>query len=149
MRSKRVVMPMPFTAETWTVLASSRSESRCAGESRSILFLTRKRNFWSASSSLSTRSTCASCSADKGLLASETCRTRAARWTSSSVARNAETSVCGRLRMKPTVSDSSTLRREGKVTERMVGSRVANMRGDSSTAAWVSALKSVDLPALV
>ena len=55
-------------------------------------------------------STCASCSAESGLLASETCNISAARCTSSSVARNADTSVCGRLRMNPTVSDSKTLR---------------------------------------
>ena len=51
--------------------------------------------------------------------------------------------------MKPTVSESSTFRFEGNVTERNVGSSVANMRGDSSTVAFVRALNNVDLPALV
>ena len=55
----------------------------------------------------------------------------------------------GRLRIKPTVSDSRALRFEGKVTERSVGSSVANMRGDSRTVALVKALNSVDLPAFV
>ncbi len=35
--------------------------------------------------------------------------------------------------MNPTVSDRSALRREGRFTERIVGSSVANMRGEAST----------------
>src|SRR5204863_6791401 len=96
-----------------------------------------------------TNSTCASCSTDKGLLASETCSTSAARWTSSRVARNADTNVCGRLRMNPTVSDSSTFLFEGNSTARIVGSSVANIFEEASTPDCVSALNKVDLPALV
>jgi hypothetical protein len=51
--------------------------------------------------------------------------------------------------MKPTVSDSSTLRLDGSTTARMVGSSVANIFADSSTPARVSALNSVLFPALV
>ena len=140
---------MPFAAETCTVSASSLRLSRCFGGSRSILFLTCNVGLSPASSSLSTRSTCASCSADSGLLASETRTIKAARFTSSKVARNEVTNACGRLRMKPTVSDSNTFRLDGRVTERRVGSSVANIRGDSRTVALVSALNRVDLPAFV
>ena len=56
----------------------------------------------------------------RGRADGERCRRRAApasaSVTSSSVARNALTSVVGRLRMNPTVSLSSTRRREGSVT---------------------------------
>ena len=48
--------------------------------------------------------------------------------TSSSVARKLVTSVCGRLRMKPTVSDRRTRRRLGSSMARSLGSSVANMR---------------------
>ena len=51
--------------------------------------------------------------------------------------------------MNPTVSDNNTFRREGNVTPRIVGSSVANIFGDSSTAACVSALNKVDFPAFV
>ena len=80
---------------------------------------------------------------------STTCSTIAASETSSSVARNAFTSVVGRLRMKPTVSLSRAFRREGSRMARTVGSRVANSRSSASTPAPVSRLNSVDLPALV
>ena len=53
-----------------------------------------------------------------------------ARCTSSSVARNGDTSVCGRLRMNLMVSESRTLRFEGRSTPRMVGSSVANILDD-------------------
>ena len=66
---------------------------------------------------------------------STTCSTSAASVTSSSVARKAFTSVVGRLRMKPTVSLTSTRRREGSVSGRTVGSSVANMRASASTLA--------------
>jgi hypothetical protein len=46
--------------------------------------------------------------------------------------------------MNPTVSDRRILRFEGKATDRRVGSSVANIRGDSSTVALVSALNNVD-----
>ena len=39
--------------------------------------------------------------------------------------------MCGRLRMKPTVSESNAFLRDGSATERIVGSSVANIRGDS------------------
>ena len=51
--------------------------------------------------------------------------------------------------MNPTVSLSSTRRREGRARGRTVGSSVANMRASASTPACVSRLKSVDFPALV
>src|ERR1017187_9017951 len=119
-------------------MASACNDCATSSSSRSILFITRRRGFFSASSSFRTISTCASCSAESRLLASDTCKISDARCTSSSVARNAETNVCGRLRMNPTVSDIRTLRFEGRSTPRMVGSSVANMRGDSSTLARVS-----------
>ena len=51
--------------------------------------------------------------------------------------------------MKPTVSLTSTRRREGRVSGRTVGSSVANMRASASTSDRVRRLKSVDFPALV
>ena len=74
------------------------------------------------------RSTCTFCSSIMGLEASRTCRSSSARSTSSRVARKLVTRVWGRLRMKPTVSDSRTLRREGSWSCRSLGSSVANMR---------------------
>ena len=56
----------------------------------------------------STRCTSAICSASSGLAASTTCSSRSASTASCSVAWNASTSLCGRSRMKPTVSDSET-----------------------------------------
>lgn len=50
---------------------------------------------------------------------------------------------------KPTVSLSSTVRREGSTMGRTVGSSVANILASASTAAPVSRLNSDDLPALV
>ena len=146
--SRRLSSPVPVLADTGTA-PSTRSAARAAGVTRSILLSTRNRGWRCASNSSSTRSTCSACSRSCGLETSETCTSSSARCTSSSVARNALTSVCGRLRMNPTVSESKTLRREGSVTERMVGSSVANIRGEASTVARVSALNSVDLPALV
>ena len=77
------------------------------------------------------------------------CSSTSACATSSSVARKLVTSVCGRLRMKPTVSDNRTLRRLGSSMARSFGSSVANIFGDCKTCAPVSWLKSVLLPALV
>ena len=75
-----------------------------ARESRSaILFSTRICGVWSAPISCSVAITCAVCSGARGELASTTCSSSSASTTSSSVARNAFTSVVGRLRMKPTV----------------------------------------------
>jgi hypothetical protein len=51
--------------------------------------------------------------------------------------------------MKPTVSDRITLRPEGSVTPRIVGSSVAKSMSLASTSAPVMRLNSVDLPALV
>ena len=58
--------------------------------------------------------------------------------------------MCGRLRMNPDRIGEQHLAFRGQVTTaRMVGSSVANMRGEASTAARVSALNSVDFPAFV
>ena len=51
--------------------------------------------------------------------------------------------------MKPTVSDRMMVRPLGSTIARMVGSSVANSRSLAITAALVSRLNSVDLPALV
>ena len=67
---------------------------------------------------------------------------------SSSVAPNASTSWWGSLRMKPTVSVSRYVRPEISIW-RVVGSSVWNRRSLTPTSAPVSALSSVDLPALV
>ena len=80
---------------------------------------------------------------------SRTCRMMSASFTSSSVARNASTSSCGRLEMKPTVSDRIAGRPPGSLRRRMVGSSVANSMSLATTSDWVSRLKRVDLPALV
>ncbi len=69
--------------------------------------------------------------------------------TSSSVARNAATRVVGRSEMKPTVSDRIRRRPLSSRTSRMVGSSVTKTWSCAATAAPVSRLKSVDLPALV
>ena len=84
-----------------------------------------------------------------GWAMSRTCRIRSASSTSSSVARKAATSWCGRSEMKPTVSDRMTRRPPGSSTARIVGSSVAKSMSFASTAAPVSRLNSVDLPALV
>jgi len=52
------------------------------------------------------------------------------------------------LRMNPTVSDIRILRLEGRTTPRIVGSSVANMRGEASTAARVRALNQRRLPSI-
>ncbi len=51
--------------------------------------------------------------------------------------------------MKPTVSDRITRRPDGRSSPRIVGSNVANNWSRATTAEPVSALNSVDLPALV
>ena len=58
--------------------------------------------------SSSTRSTSALCSSHSGLDASTTCSSRSASAASCKVAWKASTSLCGRSRMKPTVSDKDT-----------------------------------------
>src|SRR5216683_2651649 len=51
--------------------------------------------------------------------------------------------------MKPTVSVIITSRSRGKRKRRLVGSSVANSLSSTNTSELVSALRSVDLPALV
>jgi hypothetical protein len=51
--------------------------------------------------------------------------------------------------MKPTVSVSTTSRSRGKRSRRLIGSSVANSLSSASAFPSVSALSSVDLPALV
>jgi hypothetical protein len=46
--------------------------------------------------------------------------------------------------MNPTVSDTSTRRLDGKRIARIVGSSVANMRGDTQHFRWLSPLNKVD-----
>ena len=140
-------MPAPVSAERATPRAFE--WPRASPGSRSILFMMRICGISAAPISASTLSTCAVCSGAEGDEASTTCSTRAASVTSSRVARNAFTRVVGRLRMNPTVSLTSTRRREGSTSGRTVGSSVANIRASTATPAWVSRLKSVDLPALV
>jgi len=65
------------------------------------------------------------------------------------VARKAAISSVGRSEMKPTVSESRTLRFDGSVTERMVGSRVANICDEAYTSDFVTTLNRVLLPAFV
>ena len=74
---------------------------------------------------------------------------RSASVTSSSVARNAATRSVGSFWMEPTVSVSSSSRPAGSSSFRVVGSRVAKSRCSARTPDPVSALSSVDLPALV
>ncbi len=56
---------------------------------------------------------------------------------------------CGRSRMKPTVSESTTGFAGGSQMRRVVVSSVAKSWSAAYALALVSALKSVDLPALV
>jgi hypothetical protein len=62
---------------------------------------------------------------------------------------NDATRWCGSLRMKPTVSVSSTIWRSGLTSWRVVESSVAKSRFSTNTPARVSALNSVLLPAFV
>ena len=86
-----------------------------------------------------------------GWRASTTCSSRSASAASCSVAWKASTSLCGRSRMKPTVSDSddrALRRRRGRAgASSCRASRTAGRR--RRRAALTSALNSVDLPALV
>ena len=84
-----------------------------------------------------------------GLDASTTCSSRSACIVSSSVARNAATSVCGSPRMNPTVSDRVIVPIGARKSRRVVVSRVANSWSAAYAPARVSALNSVDLPAFV
>ena len=87
--------------------------------------------------------------AASGAEASTTWTSRSASTTTSSVDWNASTSWWGSLRMKPTVSVSSTDSPPGSDSRRVVASSVANSRSSTSTPASVSRLSSVDLPAFV
>ena len=96
-----------------------------------------------------TSSTSNDCASASSCEMSRTCKIRSASMTSSSVARNAATSVVGKSEMKPTVSDKMTRNPLGSSTARNVGSRVAKSMSAESTLARLSRLNSVDLPALV
>ena len=91
------------------------------------------------------------CSANSGLAPSTTCSSRSASAASCSVAWNASISVCGRSRMKPTVSDRRrrALDARSRWSWRVVVSRVANSWSAAYASALTRALKRVDLPALV
>ena len=132
--------------------ATCASASASAGSSASILFQT---SIISACASAPTPSsarmvrTFSAWISLSGWAMSRTCRIRSASSTSSSVARNAATSWCGRSEMKPTVSDRIARRPPGSSIARIVGSSVANSMSLASTSEPVSRLNSVDLPALV
>ena len=57
--------------------------------------------------------------------------------------------MVGRSEMNPTVSERIANPPCGRVMSRIVGSSVANNMSAAMTSAWVSRLKSVDLPAFV
>ena len=84
-------------------------------------------------SARSTFSTSCNCACVSSCETSRTCRMTSASITSSSVARNAATSMVGRSEMKPTVSDRIALVPCGSSIARKVGSRVANSMSASST----------------
>ena len=73
------------------------------------------------------------CFSASGLDASTTCSSRSAWRASSSVALNEATSACGRLRMKPTVSDSSTWPPPRNCQRRVRVSSVAKSLSSTST----------------
>ena len=111
-------MPSPVTAETSTGRCSLRAMAcptsmRAAAESRSALFHTSNSGRSAPSAAMPrsarTASTSCLCASVSGWLMSRTCKMRSASITSSSVARNAATSVVGRSEMKPTVSDRIAL----------------------------------------
>ena len=103
-----------------------------------------------APSSSRTVWTVARCSALWPSAASTTSTSTSARVTSSSVARNASTSWCGSLWMKPTVSVTIAVCPSPSLTWREVGSSVANSLSSAlATSLPTSALSSVDLPAFV
>ncbi len=94
-------------------------------------------------------STTLTCSGALRWVTSMTCSTAADSDISSSVARNAATSVVGSLWMKPTVSVSSAGLPDGSMMRRVTGSSVENMRFSARTPARVIRLSSVLLPAFV
>jgi hypothetical protein len=150
--------PCPVTAETMIgrrsgVCRSARltRRPRPSASRRSTLFQTsiRRLSFAAMPSSSSTFSTSRDCAAASSCDMSRTWRMTSASITSSSVARNAATSMVGKSEMKPTVSESMTRLPCGRSTARNVGSSVANSMSADRTAADVIRLNSVDLPALV
>ena len=150
--------PCPDAADTKTGGRSARDASCCSSpnrspDTRSTLFQTSR--MWlsagriSMPRSPSTFSTSWACACVSSCAISRTCRIKSASMTSSSVARNAATSIVGRSEMNPTVSDKMMRRALGSFTSRIVGSSVANTWSMASTPAPVMRLNSVDLPALV
>ena len=93
------------TESSWWAFRTSRNER---SGTRSALFRTRIVGWSARPSSSRTSLTAAICFSASGLEASTTWRSRSAWRASSSVALNEATSECGRLRMKPTVSESRT-----------------------------------------
>ena len=153
-RARTCSSPAPYaalsrTARNFTILVAL--DPRRAAPVRSILFNTRICGT-SLGADLGQHLVHLARSAprDPGWPASTTCSSRSACTVSSSVARKAATSVCGRWRMKPTVSDSTTgcrQRREAAGASWCPASRTAGR--PRRHRARVSALNSVDLPALV
>src|SRR5207249_3564633 len=89
------------------------------------------------------------CSSMAGWLASTTCSRRSASCSSSSVARNAATSSCGSLRMKPTVSVRMNAWWPAGSTRRAAGSSVTKRRSAAVRCTPARRFKSVVLPAFV
>ena len=94
-------------------------------------------------------STTAACSRHWGLDTSTTWSSRSAKDSSSSVALKASTRWWGSLRIKPTVSDRSTVQVSEISRVRVVVSSVSNRRLLAGISAPVSLFSRVDLPALV
>ena len=96
-----------------------------------------------------TSTTARTWSSASGLEASTTWSSRSAWRASSSVALNDATRACGRLRMKPTVSDRSACPPPWNRHLRVRVSSVAKSLSSTSTPASVRAFMRVLLPALV
>src|SRR5487761_1644985 len=147
--ASRSSMPSPVCADTTT---QSRSRSATAftviGSATSDLLTTTSSGTPAAPISRSTSRTAPSCASGSGSEPSTTCRIRSACATSSSVARNASTSWCGRCRTKPTVSVSVNCLPPGVRAWRTAESSVANSESATSTPDPVSRLSRLDLPAV-
>ena len=151
--------PSPVTAETSTgrrsggmraVIVASRPHS--SSPNKSALFHTSRSRSSRSGSIPRSRSTCRTSAASASVSPWEMSLTWSrisASITSSSVARNAATSMVGRSEMKPTVSDRIAVSPCGSLIAREVGSSVANSRFSAKTPAAVMRLNRVDLPALV
>ena len=126
-----------------------RAASSSLSASRSSLLKTRIVGFVAMPSSARIFSTATMCSSKSGLLTSMRCRSTSASLSSSRVARNAAKSSFGRLRMKPTVSVMTASVSRGNRSRELFGSSVAKSRSSARTSLCVSALSSVDFPALV